>query len=120
MIGRAHRFHGHNSLSYVYAHGKTTRGPLFSIKSVLNERRKTYRVAVVVSRKIDKSAVARNRIRRRIYEIVRLVGGDIINPYDVVFTVFHGSLLDTPAEELARQVKNQLAQAGVLAKRIAR
>ena len=120
MISRAHRFHGYNSLRHVYGHGKTTRGPLFSVKSVLNERRKTYRVAVVVSRKIDKSAVARNRIRRRLYEIVRLAGVDIIRPYDIVITVFQGGTLETTHEKLTSQVRDQLSQAGVLARRVTR
>ena len=31
----------------------------------------TYRAAVVVSKKVHKSAVVRNRIRRRLYEITR-------------------------------------------------
>jgi ribonuclease P protein component len=68
MISRTNRFHGYNSLRNVYRHGNTARGPLFAVKSLQNPRRKSYRLAVVVSRKVNKSAVARNRIRRRLYE----------------------------------------------------
>ncbi len=71
MIAKAHRFHGYGSLNFVYKNGKTERGPLFAVKSILNPKRSEYRMAVVVSRKVNKSAVARNRIRRRLYEIVR-------------------------------------------------
>ena len=118
MINRRHRFHGYGSLKYVYKNGSTVRGPLFAIKFVQNPQRDTYRLAVIVSRKVNKSAVGRNRIRRRLYEAVRNLEGDILHPYDIVLTVFHSSVLQEPAGALSRQVKKQLADAGILARRI--
>ncbi|MBI1952358.1 ribonuclease P protein component [Candidatus Saccharibacteria bacterium] len=118
MISRRHRFHGYGSLKHVYKNGTTVRGPSFALKAILNPKRDTYRLAVVVSKKVNKSAVARNRIRRRLYEAVRQVEADIIQPYDIVLTVFHSSVADEPAATLARQVKKQLGKAGVLARRI--
>ncbi|MBI2592209.1 ribonuclease P protein component [Candidatus Saccharibacteria bacterium] len=118
MISRKHRFRGYDSLKHVYKNGTTVRGPLFAVKFVANSKRDTYRLAVVVSRKVQKSAVARNRIRRRLYEIVRQMQEDITGPYDIVITVFHSSVLEEPADSLAHQVKKQLADAGILAKRI--
>ena len=91
------------------------RGPLFSIKTVRNEGRKKYRVAVVVSRKVCKSAVGRNRMRRRLYATVRELADAIQEPYDIVITVFHDALLETPAGELKKQVRTQLKAAGILA-----
>jgi ribonuclease P protein component len=114
MISRAHRFHGYNSLRNVYRNGKTVRGPLFALKVSLNEKRKSYRVAVVVSRKVNKSAVARNRMRRRLYELVRSFEGQITQPYDIVVTVFHDSLAETPHKELQAQIKKQLKEANVI------
>ncbi len=118
MISRKHRFHGYGSLKHVYKNGTTVRGPLFGLKALPNPKRDSYRLAVVVSKKVNKSAVARNRIRRRLYEAVRQLEGDIIRPYDIVLSVFHSSVIDEPAESLARQVRKQLADAGILAKRI--
>ncbi len=118
MISRKHRFHGYGSLKNVYKNGATVRGPLFALKVIQNPKRDSYRLAVVVSRKVNKSAVARNRIRRRLYEAVRQLEGDIIQPYDIILSVFHGSIIDEPAESLARQVKKQLTDAGVLARRV--
>ena len=114
MISRDHRFQGTNSLRYVYQKGKAVRGPLFSVKVAPNLRRKTYRAAVVVSRKVHKSAVARNRMRRRLYETVRNLEDSLDRPYDIVFTVYNEALLEEPANSLSRQVKNQLIAAGVL------
>src|SRR5690348_10401184 len=107
MISRKRRFHGHGSLKHVYQNGKSVRGPLFAIKSLPNPKRDTYRLAVVVSRKINKSAVARNRIRRRLYEAVRQLEADIISPHDIVLTVFHDNVLEEPAEKLNNQLKKQ-------------
>lgn len=114
MIERSHRFHGYGSLRFVYQRGQTVRGPLSTLKFVRNDRRSTYRCAVVVSKKVSKSAVTRNRIRRRIYEIVRRHSPTITEPYDIVITVFHEQLATMPAEGLERLIVAQLRQAGVL------
>jgi ribonuclease P protein component len=71
-------------------------------------------VAVVVSRKVNKSAVARNRMRRRLYELVRGLDDQISQPYDIVITVFQNGLLDTAHTNLAGQLKKQLKTAGVI------
>lgn len=114
MISRKHRFHGHNSLRYVYQHGKTVRGPLTALKYISNSKRREYRVAVVVSKKISKSAVKRNRIRRRLYEAVRLHEPLLTGPYDIVITVFNEQLAAMPAADLQRAIRAQLRQAGLL------
>ncbi|TXG76706.1 ribonuclease P protein component [Patescibacteria group bacterium] len=114
MLAKAHRFHGHRSLNYVYRHGQTVRGPLTALKYAQNDRRDTYRVAVVVSKKVHKSAVVRNRIRRRIYEQIRLMADEITRPYDLVFTVFHENVAELPVAELRTLIHAQLHQAGVL------
>jgi ribonuclease P protein component len=114
MLSRAHRFHGYGSLKNVYRSGNTARGPLFAVKAVPNPRRKDYRVAVVVSRKINKSAVARNRMRRRLYEDAKELGGQITGPYDIVITVFHDSLRQADPKTIHSQLKKQFKQAGIL------
>ncbi len=114
MIKKQHRFHGYNSLQSVYRRGKTVRGPLTSLKYLLNNRRQNYRLAVVVSKKVHKSAVKRNRIRRRLYEAVRLLEPRITDPYDLVLTVFHENVATISAEEVSKLVFTQLKQAGVI------
>jgi ribonuclease P protein component len=112
MIARSHRFHGYGSLRYVYQNGQTVRGPLTALKYVSNARRKDYRLAIVVSKKVNKSAVVRNRIRRRLYEAMRRQ--QIDRPFDMVLTVFHEQVATLPAEELERLVRAQLKQAKIL------
>lgn len=114
MIQRRHRFHGHGSLRFVYNHGQVVRGPMISLKYCTNPKRTDYRLAIVVSKKVMKSAVGRNRIRRRLYEAVRLLQDQITEPYDLVITVFNDQLIDLPAEELRVMVRAQLKQAGII------
>lgn len=114
MISRQHRFHGYGSLRHAYTHGQQVRSPFMALKYVLNTRRQHFRVAVVVSRKVDKSAVARNRLRRRIYEIVRAHHDRVAKPYDLIFTVFSPQLSDLSPEKLEKTVQQLLKQAGVI------
>lgn len=114
MLSRYHRFHGLGSLRGVYRRGSTIRGPLFAVKYQQNPRRGTYRAAIVVSRKVHKSAVARNRMRRRLYELVRELEGQINGPYDIVITVYQDSLLGEPAASLRGQLKKQFKDAGII------
>ncbi len=114
MINKINRFHGYSSLNWVYRNGKTVRDPKLSLRYSLNTKRHKYRLAVVVSRKISKSAVVRNRIRRRIYEIVRDYQDSITASYDLVFTIHMVELVDMPHPELAALIHSLLSQAGVL------
>lgn len=68
----------------------------------------------MVSRKVNKSAVARNRIRRRLYEAIRLMEDQISQPHDIVITVFQDGVLQEPFENLSRQLRRQLVLAGVI------
>lgn len=113
MISRAHRFHGYGSLKGVYLRGQTVRGPLVTLKFASRGAGRPYRVAVVVSRKVHKSAVVRGRIRRRIYEIVRRAAATSTIPpgTDLVFTVFSDRVAELEAPTLERMVTGLLQKA---------
>jgi ribonuclease P protein component len=114
VISSEYRFHGRASLKFVYQNGQVIRGPFFSVKYALNPKRKNYRAAVVVSRKVDKSAVVRNRLRRRLYEALRLQQDRITQPVDIVITVFNVGLDELAPAKLERQLKDQLKAAKIL------
>lgn len=75
MLSKKYRFHSRGGVRHTYAHGRTIRSPKLSLVYNNNVRGYT-RFAVVVSKKIEKTAVGRNRIRRRVYEAIRLVLAD--------------------------------------------
>lgn len=114
MISKNHRFHGLGSLRGVYRNGQTVRGPLISLRYRLNQERDTYRAAVVVSKKVHKSAVKRNRVRRRVYEIVRLNEANIDQPYEFIITVFSDAILAWSPAKLDREITNLLKKANVV------
>ncbi len=113
MLARAYRFHGHGSLRYVYSHGKSIRSSYGVLKYAPNPRRKTWRAAVVVSKKVHKSAVVRNRIRRRVYEIIRTTLAKDMPPTDIVFVVHTSQLATTPHEKVQQVIVHQLEKAGL-------
>ncbi len=108
MLAQAHRFHGYGSLRGVYQRGQGFRGSLISVKFVGRDPRKAYRVAVVVSKKVHKSAVVRNRIRRRIYELVRVSDIELAPGTDVILTVFSEQVAELEAPKLKAMVEELL------------
>lgn len=114
MLNRTHRFHGFNALNFAHKQGRVVRGPGLNLKYARNDRRSTYRVAVVVSKKVSKSAVTRNRIRRRVYEVFRLQAGTLSEPFDLLFIVFSPEIATMPADRLQQAVADQLRKAGIM------
>lgn len=83
------------------------------LKYAPNPRRKTWRAAVVVSKKVHKSAVLRNRIRRRIYEIIRLNIPKDIEPVDMVWIVHSEQVATMPANDLENMLVGMLQKADI-------
>ena len=99
-------------MRYVYQRGQTVRGGAIGLRYAVNTRRPGYRLAVVVSRKVSKSAVVRNRIRRRVYEIVREHAGQLTQPLDLVYTVYGEDIAAQPHDALKRLVLSLLDKTG--------
>ena len=97
----------------MYRHASAERSRLLTVKYVANRRRRMPRIAVVVSKKVHKSAVGRNRIRRRIYEILRQQVPHFTGVYDVALIITLSEVLTTPHDELVLVVTNLLVRAGI-------
>ena len=87
MLNKKYRFHSRGGVKWVYGHGKTVRGRQASLVFAPNSRGFT-RVAVVVSKKVEKTAVGRNRIRRRVYEVIRRNFEYLPEKTDYVFVIY--------------------------------
>ncbi len=116
MISFLNRFHGHGSLRFVYQNGQSFRSRSITLKMVQNKHRKQSRIAVVISKKVLKSAVGRNRIRRRVYEYIRTQLPKFTNVFDVVILVASSDLLTLPYDEIISQISQILDQAGIVEK----
>lgn len=107
MIAQKYRFHSRGGVHYVYQKGKTIRTPMISLVFAPNTRG-GQRFGVVISKKVLKSAVGRNRIRRRVYEAIRLELPEFTTPQDNLFVVFSQSISQMPFRELRRTVHELL------------
>jgi len=116
MLAFKNRFHGHGSLRYVYAHGQAVRSHMMTLKHSSHPKRKEPRVAVVISKKVIKSAVGRNRVRRRLFEIMRRELPKLQPNSDVVLIVFSAEVFALPQPELVKIVTQLLGSAGIYKK----
>ena len=114
MISSKYRFHGYGGLNYLHRNGKTVRGKMMSARFVPNSRREHPRLAVVVSKKVYKSAVKRNRIRRRIYEIIRANISENPPTIDIAINVYSGEVLNLSHLELKKHVEFLLKETGFI------
>lgn len=113
MLHFSFRFHGHGSIRYVYSRGQAVRSRQLTIKYVENKRRNRPRIAVVISKKVLKSAVGRNRVRRRLYELMRLRLPNLPPQTDIALIVGSAELRAMPQTELAQLLDSLLSQAGL-------
>lgn len=109
MLAKPYRFHSRGGVKYTYRHGTTVRGNKISLIYNRNSRHKQ-RFAVVVSKKVLKSAVGRNRIRRRIYESIRHQLPNFTTHADCIFVVYSSDFLSLPASEINSVVTSLLSQ----------
>lgn len=113
MIPFKNRFHGHSSLNYVYKNGQAFRSRSIIFKTIANTKRKDSRIAVVVGKKVLKSSVSRNRVRRRIYELIRLKLPYFDGVYDIVAIVSSSDLLTVSFGDLSEQLTQLFNQANI-------
>lgn len=110
MLAKRNRFHGNVALRWVYTGGQQARGRHMSIR-VRQQNGQASRVAVVVSRKVSKLAVVRNRIRRRIYEIIRTELLAESAGLAIVITVYDEATKTLLQAELQREIEFLLLKA---------
>ena len=100
MIAGSNRFHGRNSLADFFRRSRSVRIEGFVVRHRPNRRRSDFRLAVVVGKKVDKRAVVRNRIRRRIYELFRRQLPAFGCGVDIAVIVLKSDPALVPAKEL--------------------
>ncbi len=111
MLNSYFRFHSRGGVRYVYSHGKTIRRPKISLVHCENQRG-YQRFAVVVSKKVDKRAVVRNRIRRRVYEAIRLYRQqhNLDVAKDFIFVIYSKDFAKSDFKELQKQIASLIRE----------
>jgi len=85
MLRKKHRLNKNKQFNRLWRLGRSSYGPNLGLKTLVNNLPLS-RFAVLVSKKVSKRAVVRNRLKRQLREIIRL---DWLNltGYDVVIIV---------------------------------
>lgn len=99
MVSRKNRFNFRDKLPR-----QTFNSESFSARYGKNEQ--GLKIAVVVSKKIDKRAVVRNKLRRRILEIAR----KYLDLDTQISVVFYAKKQAMTADNLKQEVESSLAQ----------
>lgn len=113
MIPFNNRFHGHSSINYVYRNGRAFHSHSFTIKIISNPRRKESRAAVVISKKVLKGAVKRNRVRRQIYEYISAILPQLNDVYDIAIIVLSRELFSATHNDISEQLDQLFDQSGI-------
>ena len=85
MIASVYRMRGDKSFKEVLERGRLVQAESFGLAFVKREDEDVPRFGFIVSTKVSKEAVQRNRIKRALSEAVRFLTADIKKGYDVVF-----------------------------------
>lgn len=113
MLSKRYRFHSRGGVRYTYQNGKTIRQPRMSLVFCPNAHHKQ-RFAVVVSKKVLKSAVGRNRIRRRVYECIRQELPHFNKSMDCIFIIYSKEILNLPFNELRHLIHSLLSETNII------
>lgn len=113
MLSHTHRFHGPHSLRTIYRSGQTVHSHICKVKYLQNARREDSRFAIVVSKKVHKSAIGRNRIRRRFYEVIRGQISALKPGVDVVVIIVSGEALAMPYSEIEATIRQLFHEANL-------
>ena len=117
MLQKANRFHGSRAIRRLYSGSGSVRTARLGLRyRTASSKGAGFRVAVVVSRKVSKSAVVRNRIRRRVYELMRVEHAPRLpKGTELLITVFDASLAAAPPETVRRELSQLLQKARLTA-----
>jgi ribonuclease P protein component len=113
MIPFINRFHGHSSLGYVYKKGQAARSRWFIVKVIKNPSKKNSRAAAVISKKVLKGAVKRNRVRRQVYEYLSKLLPKLDKTYDIAVIALSGELYRAPQNEIFTELDQLFDQLNI-------
>lgn len=100
MLSKINRLTKDKEFENVFKNGRSSYDKTIGIKAAVNKLPGS-RFGILISNKVSKKATERNKIRRRIRDIIRLQLNDIKSNYDIVIMVL------PPAREKTYQELNQ-------------
>lgn len=108
MLAAPYRLRATRDINRVYSKGRYTSAGPITVKA-LSSRAQSSRAVVVVSKKVSKKAVVRNRIRRRLSAELASRWATVAPGYDIVVTV-RDDLSQAPATDVKGWLKTALTR----------
>ncbi len=115
MLAAKYHLKGKKNFDEVLGKGKFAQSESFGIAYLRNDSKEASCFGFVVSTKISKHAVLRNRVKRALSEAVRFMMGEIEPGYNVVFLAKSLSLKKS-TDELMREVQVSLRKTKLVKK----
>lgn len=112
MLSRRYTLKGKENFVKLQKSGRIYQSQLFGLGVLARGDNNDSQFGFIVSKKISKKAVDRNRIRRILAEQVRKMIGEIKSGYDVAFLAKAGCLEKKP-EELTEEVRKAILAANL-------
>lgn len=113
MLAKKHRLTGRSVLEEVKKEGSLYQADSFGILVRKGVEIRPSRFAFIVSTKISKTAVDRNKVKRRLREAVKQNIEKIVKGYDVVFLA-KKMTLERSIKEIAGEVEKVFKESGLI------
>lgn len=113
MLAKKYRLTGRSVLEEVKKEGSLYQADSFGILVRKRTEDEPSRFAFIVSTKISKAAVDRNKAKRRLREAVKQSIDKIVNGYDVLFLA-KKKTLERKSEDIASEVEKIFKESGLI------
>jgi ribonuclease P protein component len=113
MLAKKFRLTGAKNFAKIQEEGKVYQSANFGIAYIKREDDGLSRFGFIVSTKIAKDAVDRNRFKRAMSEAVRIASIDLIGGFDAVFLA-KTSIVRVSTAEIMKEVRLALKECGLM------
>jgi ribonuclease P protein component len=113
MLAKPHRLVGKDNFDQVLKEGKIVQSESFGMAYFNRGDGEVTKYGFVVSTKVSKEAVGRNRVKRALSEAVRFLTTKVERGYNVVFLA-KGRSVKIPTDALMREVDKAVKDAGLI------
>jgi ribonuclease P protein component len=113
MLAKKFKLTGAKDYAKVQSDGKVFQSDNFGIAYLDRKDKDTSRFGFIISTKIAKDAVDRNRCKRAMSEAVRIDSVNLVEGYDVVFLA-KTSISNASTTEIMKEVSSSLRKAGLM------
>jgi len=91
MLAKSQRLARDKDFAKIFKSGKSCYGKFFGIKAAANERGAN-RYGIIISAKVSKKAIERNKLKRQVREVIRRLDKKLISGVDLAVVVLPAAL----------------------------